>query len=138
MVNLAGCGGPGAGPEEELRQWISESQELFEARERRALMKRVSTAFGNARGHDRDNIEGKLRAYFFRQKKVELVTSIDELRIIGDSAAEIELTAGFAGTNDSALGFSASAYRFKLELQKEDGDWMLLSARWGRLGEELQ
>jgi len=66
-----------------------------------------------------------------------LLTKIEEIRLYGDSAAEIELTVGMAGQNDSVLGFSADAYRFELELEREGGDWLLISARWGELGEEL-
>jgi len=42
-----------------------------------------------------------------------------------------------AGQNDAVLGFSADAYRFQLELEREGDDWLLISARWGELGEEL-
>jgi hypothetical protein len=48
------------------------------------------------------------------------------------------LDVGMAGTNDGVLGFSADAYRFEMQLEKEDDDWLLMSARWGEIGGELR
>ena len=45
---------------------------------------------------------------------------------------------GMAGQNESVLGFSADAYRFQLELERDSDDWLLISARWAELGEELR
>jgi hypothetical protein len=78
-----------------------------------------------------------LRAYFFRQHSIGLLTNIEEIRVYGDSAAEIDLTVGMAGSNDGVFGFSADAYRFQLELARDDDDWLLISARWAQLGDEL-
>jgi len=134
---LGACGGPETEPEEQLRQWVSAGQEAAEAKERRALVGMISPAYADVRGNDRDGIENILRVYFFRQNNIKLLTSIDEIRVFGDTAAEIDLTVGMAGTNDRALGFSADAYRFQLELERDSDDWVLIAARWGELGEEL-
>jgi len=133
---LSACGGPGAGPEEQLRQWVSRGEEAAEAKERRELMGMISPAYTDTRGNERPDIENILRAYFFRQNNITLLTKIEEVRLIADSAAQVELTVGMAGQNDGVLGFSADAYRFELELTREGDDWLLISARWGELGEE--
>jgi len=137
IVALTACGGPEAGPEEQLRQWVSHGEVAAEAKERRELVGMISPAYTDARGNERSDIENILRAYFFRQNSITLLTKIEEVRLIADSAAEIELTVGMAGQNDGVLGFSADAYRFELELTQEGDDWLLISARWGELGEEL-
>jgi hypothetical protein len=137
IVALTACGGPEAGPEEQLRQWVSLGEVAAEAKERRELIGMISPAYTDARGNERSDIENILRAYFFRQNSITLLTKIEEVRLIADSAAEIELTVGMAGQNDGVLGFSADAYRFELELTHEGDDWLLISARWGELGEEL-
>lgn len=131
------CSGPAVGPEEQLRQWVSSAQEAAEAKERSDLISLISPAYSDARGGDRDDIEDMLRVYFFRQSKVTLLTSIDDIRVFGETAAEIDMTVGMAGTNNSVLGFSADAYRFELELEYDGDDWLLISARWGELGGEL-
>jgi hypothetical protein len=52
--------------------------------------------------------------------------------------ATTKLTVGMAGLNNSALGVSADAYNFELELQVDDDEWLLIGARWGELGEKLR
>jgi len=133
----SGCGGPEVGPEEQLRQWVSTGQQAAESRDRSDLLDLISPAYVDARGFDRDDIGDRLRVYFLRQRSIKLLTSIEEIQIFGDSAAEIELTVAMAGKNDSIFGFSADAYRFQLELERDGDDWLLISARWGELGGEL-
>ena len=137
LAVLSGCGGPEAGPEEQLRQWVSTGQEAAESKDRRDFLDLISPAYVDARGFDRDDVGDRLRVYFLRQHSIKLLTSIEEIRIFADSAAEIELTVAMAGKNDSVFGFSADAYRFQLELERDGDDWLLISARWGKLGKEL-
>ena len=66
-----------------------------------------------------------------------LITRLDELEVFGDSAAELELQVGMAGSNDNALGFSADAYRFEMELVRDGDEWLLIAARWGGLGSDV-
>ena len=108
IVLLTACGGPPSEPEAELRAWVE------------------------------SGIENILRYYFLRQQKIALVSNIEEITVYDGTAAEIVLTVGMAGTNDGVLGFSADAYRFALELEKNADEWQLLSARWGALGDELR
>lgn len=136
-VLASACGGPATGPEEQLRLWVSQGQAAAEAKDRRELVGMISSAYEDPRGNDLADIENMLRAYFFRQNSINLLTSIEEIRLYGDSAAEIDLTVGMAGKSDGAFGFRADAYKFRLELQRDDDEWQLISARWVELGEEL-
>ena len=136
-MTLSACGGPELGPEEQLRAWVSRGEEAAETKQRSELNDMISPACADTRGSARGDIANILRAYFFRQNSISLMTKIEEIRVHGGSAAEIELTVGMAGQNDSVLGFSADAYRFQLELEQDGDDWLLISARWGELGEEL-
>jgi hypothetical protein len=87
---------------------VSHGNEAAEAKDRNALMDMISPAYADARGNNRDDIENMMRFYFLRQSKVALITRIDELNIIGDSAAELVLQVGMTGTdNTAALGFNA-------------------------------
>ena len=135
---LAGCGGAQGGPEEAVRAWVRHGHEAAEAKDRGALIDMVSPSYADARGNSRADIENMMRFYFLRQNKVALITRIDDLRIIGDSAAELSLQVGMAGTDDRAvLGFDADAYRFEMELEHDGDEWLLIAARWGGLGEEV-
>jgi len=132
------CGGPGTPADAQVRDWVSRGIEAAEGKQRRELVGMISPAYADARGNERDAVEDMLRFYFMRMNSVELVTSIEEINVIGDSAAEVLLTVGMAGTHDGVLGFSADAYRFSLELEQVAGDWQLISARWGEVGKELR
>lgn len=101
-------------------------------------MDMISPAYVDSRGYDRARLGDILRFYFLRMDAIELITSVDEVNVIGDSAAEVRVTVGMAGKHDGVLGFSADAYQFAFELEKGGSDWRLISARWGELGKELK
>ena len=126
------------GAEAELREWVERGVTAAEDKRRGVLVDMISPAYVDTRGYDRDRVTNIFRAYFLRMNTIELVTAIDEIQVFDDTAAEILVTVGMAGRHDGALGFSADAYQFALELTKDDGDWTLISARWGQLGEELR
>ena len=137
LAVLGACGAPEGSPEEQLRQWVSRGQAAAEDKQRSDLVDMISPSYIDSRDHDHGDIDKMLRAYFFRQHSISLLTNIEEIRVYGDSAAEIDLTVGMAGSNDGVFGFSADAYRFQLELARDDDEWLLISARWAELGDEL-
>ena len=132
------CGESATGPEEEIRAWIRHGQEAAEAKDRGALVDMMAPSYTDARGHSRDDIENLFRFYFLRQQKVALITRIEELDVYDGTAARLVLAVGMAGTNEHVLGFSADAYRFEMELERHDDGWLLMSARWGELGDDLR
>lgn len=138
LAALAACGEPASEPEAELRAWVATGVESAENKERRELMSMVSPAYADARGKEKSDIENILRVYFLRQHSIALLPKINEITLYDDTAASVDLTVGLAGTNDGVLGFSADAYRFELELEKDGDEWELISARWGELGGEIR
>jgi hypothetical protein len=94
--------------------------------------------YADARGNDRKAIDQVLRFYFLRQDSLVLLSNIEEITISGETAAIVKLTAAMAGANNAASGFSADAYRFELELEHDDDDWLLVAARWGELGQKIR
>lgn len=138
LAVMLGCGEPPPAPEEAVRQWVEQAELAAEARDRPALMDLISSAYEDARGNARADIDRLFRLYFLRQNNITLLIDIEDIQIHGTDIAEVTLTAGMAATNQSVLGFSADAWRFELQLRAEDGDWLLLNARWGELGSELR
>ena len=134
---LVACGDPPTPPEEAVRAWVAQGQRAAEDKDRRALVKLISPAYADSRGNSRDEIENLFRLYFLRQHNIALLTKIEAVRVFDDSAAELELMVGMAGTNDGVLGFSADAYRFEMELERDGDDWLLISGRWGEVGSEI-
>jgi hypothetical protein len=135
---LGACGGPASEPEEELRAWVGDGMEAARNKERRELVGMISSSYADARGNERGDIENLLRVYFLRMSNIKLLSTIEEITVYDDTAAEIIITIGMAGTHDGVMGFSADAYRFELELEKDSDEWQLIAARWGELGDELQ
>ena len=136
-LGLLACGGPAEGPEAALRAWVQQGHELAEAKDRPGLVDMISPAYTDARGNNRDDINDLFRIYFLRTQSVALLTKIEELKVYGDSAGEVVLSVGMAGTHDGTFGFSADAYRFEMEFELDGDEWLLTSARWGEIGEEL-
>ena len=136
-LGLLACGGSAEGPEAALRAWVQQGHELVEAKDRRGLIDMISPAYTDARGNSRDDIGNLFRIYFLRTQSVALLTNIEELNVYGDSAGEVVLSVGMAGTHDGTFGFSADAYRFDMEFEMDGDEWLLMSARWGEIGEEL-
>ena len=138
LMTLAACGEPPTEPEAELRAWVAAGVKAAENKERRNLVGMISESYADGRGNERSDIENLLSLYFLRQNNIRLLPKIEEIMVYGDSAAKIVTTVGMAGTNDGVLGFSADAYRFELELEKDGDDWQLIAARWGELGDEIR
>lgn len=134
---LVGCGGPESSPEESVRAWVKQGAEAAERKDRGALVDMVSDSYVDARGNERNDLDNLLRFYFLRQEKVAFITRIDDLKVHDGSAADLVLQVGMAGTNDNAVGFSADAVRIEMELARDGDDWLLISARWGGLGEDV-
>lgn len=135
---LNGCGGPGDSPEDQLRRWLADAQTAVETENRDALMDMLSKNYADARGNDKSAIDQVLRLYFLRQDSVVLISNVEDIVISGETAAIVKLTAGMAGSNDAVLGFTADAYRFELELENDDDEWLLIAARWGELGQKIR
>jgi len=135
---LGGCGEPASEPEEGLRAWVADGMEAARNKERGTLVNMISPSYADARGNERGDVENLLRVYFLRMSHIKLLSTIEEITVYDDTAAEIVMTIGMAGTHDGVLGFSADAYRFEFELEKDSNEWQLIAARWGELGDELQ
>jgi len=135
---VVSCGGSVHDPEAELRAWVNTAEARAEDKDRRGLLAMISEGYADGRGNDREQIGNMLRVYFLRQESVAILTSIDEITLMGDTAAQVSVTVGMAGTDASALGMRANAYNFEFELEKPDDDWLLLGARWGQVGRDMR
>lgn len=136
---LAGCGGgPAADPEEALRAWVEAAEAAAEDKDRRDLLAMISENYADSRGNDHAQIGNILRLYFLRQKSVALLTIIDDIVVMGGTAAQVNLTVAMAGTDASSVGIRADAYSFELELENTDDEWMLIGARWGAVGRKMR
>lgn len=132
---LVACGDAPESAEAGIRAWVADGQRRVEEKDKNALVDMISQNYRDARGNGRDDVENMFRLYFLRQNAIELLVKIDDIRVFGDTAAELDLTVGMAGTNEGVLGFSASAYQFELELVRDDDEWLLIAGRWAEIGD---
>jgi len=132
---LAACGGEG--PDAALRTWVTTMEKAAEGKDRGAMLDRISEHYSDSRGNSRKDIGDTLLFYFLRQQTIAIVSSIDEITVSDGTVARITLTAGVAGSEAGRFGLSADAYRFDLDLEKTDDQWMLIAARWRGLGEDI-
>lgn len=136
-ASIAGCG-VRTGPEEAVRQWVQDAEAAVEGKERRVLGNMIADSYADVRGNDKADIEQMLRVWFLRSGNIVLVSRIDEVTVMGDSAATVVLTAGMAGMGEGVFDLDADALRFRLELETSGDDWLLIGARWGKLKGELR
>ena len=121
-----------------MRQWVSEMEVAAEEKNRRGMLNRISESYADARGNSRKDIGDMLLLQFMRQQNVSVLSTIDEINVFADSAAEVKLTVAMAGTDTGRFALSADAYRFDLELEKADNEWLLIGAKWGELGTDVR
>ena len=129
---LGACSAPSP-PEEAVRAWLEAAETAVEERDRGRLIEMIAEHYVDAHGNDRDAVDQRLRLYFLRNRNILIASTIEELEIVGGTAAHVVLTAGLAGTDANAFGLRADAYRFDLELVEEDGEWLLIGADWSEL-----
>ena len=132
----AGCAPP-PDAEQALREWVERGEAAANREDRRELVSMISPAYADGRGNDREEINRVLRLIFLQQEDVTVVTTIEEINVYGETAADMLLTTAVAGFDDSRFGFSADVVRFQFELEHDGEDWLLMGARWGELGGEL-
>ena len=138
VLLAAGCGADDVGPEAEIRAWVDAMQQYAEQEERRKILARIADGYADGRGNSRDDINNTLRVWFLRHDGITLLVNIEDIEIIAETAASVQLTVGMAGAGAGTFGISADAYRFELELGDGGDGWELLSARWGELGQPLK
>ena len=126
---LAGCSAPSP-PEEAVRAWLEAAETAVEERDRGRLIDMLAEHYVDARGNDRAAVDQRLRLFFLRHREILIASHIEELQVVGGTAAHVVLTAGMAGTDAHAFGLRADAYRFELEFVEQDGEWLLIGADW--------
>jgi hypothetical protein len=134
---LAGCGG--SDPEAAVRARLEAAEAAAEARDAGFFGDLIAASYSDSRGNDRAAVMRLVRGYFLANQRVEILSRVDDVRLMGDDAAEAVVYAGIAGQRSGAErlgGIGVDLYRFDLELVSEGGEWQIIGARWARaLGE---
>lgn len=132
----AGCGS--SDPEAAIRTLLADAEQAAEERDTGFFRAVIGTAYRDSRGNDRDQVINLLRGLFVANQRVEIVSRIDSVELLGADAARAVVHAGMVGQRAGANvlgGLNADLYRFELELVNEGGDWQIIGATMARPGE---
>ena len=121
-------------PEEQVRAFIGEVEILVEQRDYLELLDQISSDYSDSRGNDKLKIAGILRAYFLRNKNINLFISIGEIKFPGTDFAQTSIDvimAGQAMSESDVFSLPKSDFEhFDLDLVREDDDWRIARAEW--------
>jgi hypothetical protein len=118
-------------PEAEIRALLAAAEEAAEARDVGFFGSALGAGYRDTRGNDRDELLRALRGYFIANQRVEIVSRVDEIELMGEDAARAVVHAGMLGRRTGAAildGVEADLYRFELELVHDGGDWQIIGA----------
>lgn len=133
LIILAACTDDAISPEQAIRQFVAQGVEAGEARSVDAIDALLHPDYRDQQGYDRDRLGKLLQLYFLRHQNVHLFTRIDEIGLLADDEAEVNLFVAMAGSAITDAGaipsLRARIYRFELRLLRTDR-WRLQYARW--------
>lgn len=125
----SGCGV--SDPEAEIRALLAAAEEAAEARDVGFFGGALGAGYRDTRGNDRDELLRTLRGYFIANQRIEIVSRVDEIELLGEDAARAVVHAGMLGRRTGAVildGVDAELYRFELELVHDGGAWQIIGA----------
>ena len=133
VLLLHACSDTVQSPEDEIRQFVESGVEAAENRDLDDLSDLIDGNYLDQKGYRKKQLEGLLRAYFFRHKNFYLFTKIEEIDLFAENQATVLLYVAMAGSVisdvDAMAALRAQIYRFELQLTREDG-WLLQHASW--------
>jgi len=130
----AGCAGKGS-PEDEVRAAIGAAEAAAEARDASALLDLVADDYQDSRGNGAEEIRRYVRGYLVAHQSIALLTRIDSIKLPATDLARVRATVGMVGKEAEAAGawdLAADLYEFDVTLAREDGEWRVTRADWGR------
>lgn len=134
LITFGSCSGALPAEEDRIREMIKEVAEKAETKDIGAIKKHISRNYRDPRGNDYQELSGLLLYHFFRAEKISTYLTEMEVSVEGEkatAAVEAILTRGkeIKSLKD-LIPEGASYYLFNLVFQKEQGEWLLISAEW--------
>lgn len=130
---LQACSSGGDSAQDQIREYIETGIEAAEERSTADLGDMIYGNYLDQKGHNKQQLIGLLRAYFFRHKNIYLFSRIDDIELLGENHALVRLHVAMAGSVISDVAavsaLRARIYSFELRLIR-DGDWLLRHASW--------
>ncbi len=122
--------------ENEIKQFVKSGVALVENRDLDDLNDLMDDTYLDRNGYNKKQVAGLLRVYFFRHSNIHLFTRIDNIELLTENQAEVQLHLAVAGSKitdaEALFSLQAQIYRFKLQLVKQE-KWLLREAVWERV-----
>ena len=129
-VAMAGCG-DGESTEARIRALVDGLAEAAEAGEIEPFADAIARDYADLRGNDRRAVLMTLRGVMLRTGDRLLVfPDTESVTPITADLAEASVRVRFAGADLDRLALETAVYRFVLTLERDGGDWRIVSARW--------
>jgi len=124
-------------PEAALRSALAAAETAAEARDTGFFRSLIADEYVGPAGQSKDELIDTLRGYFLLNSSVEVLSFVDELELMADSAARVVVRAAVLGRGrvGAPLGLDADFYRIELQLVRQGSDWRIIGADWGRARE---
>lgn len=134
--SLSGCHKE---PEQEkVKKVIETVQKAAEEKEIKKITGAISKTYSDAQGNNHAALHRMLIGYFYQFPKIAVYVSNLNIIVQKESATarfEAVLTSKGADPSPATLPESLGVYSFDVQFRKESGAWVVVSAKWERIGD---
>jgi hypothetical protein len=136
VLLLSACSNGEQTPEQQILDMIAAAEVAVESRSVTAVTPFVADNYSDPAGRDRRQLAKLLAGYFLGHQSIHLLVQIKQIEITSDNSARAELYVAMAGQPLENVGqliaYRADLHYFDLQLDKQDGDWLVSSGQWRR------
>lgn len=135
LLLATACSDP-APPEQRVRDFINEIEQLAEDRQFTELVGYIDNDYVDTRGNDKLKAAGILRAFYLRNKDVHLFVRIDEIRIPDPQHASATIYVAMSRRplleSEAAQLPATSMHKVDMELAADGDSYRILQTEWQR------
>ena len=117
-----------------IRELIADAEAAAEARDTGFFRRVISEDYVDGAGRRREQVIERIRGYFFINQRIEVLSRIERVELLGaaEDAAEVTvLVAVIGGPRSAAItSLEADLERLELALVREGADWRIIAAGW--------
>jgi len=131
---LAACGDSDS-PEAQVRATIDAIEHAAEERDVGGVADHVSEQFRDSYGQDGKELSRYIRGYFIANQSIHLLTRIGNIEFPTSEEARVKVTVAMVGreaAEANAWNLAGEIHDFDVVLRREDDEWKVTYAKWGR------
>lgn len=127
------CSGKELSLEGEIKKYIENAKLSAENRSHSELADLISNNYRDHKNLDKKQLEKIIRAYFFTNQNIHLLTKINSITFQNENSAfiilHVAMTANIITDSNLLSSLRARVYKFELQLIKNNA-WLLQQAKW--------